>query len=538
MRKFNEVIEDVKAPNTQSLWLNEGELSYYGKNGWESIYNSDTKNAITDINNALSEEISIRQENDTILINAIKSAFNNGYLFAGVATTSTNPGTPDGKVFYIANGKGTYTNFGGLEVTDDDDFAIFTYDKAWAKSNVSLSSSGGIAQTVVETTYDELKSMRDNSTLTPGMWYRITDYKCATAAVGVMTVNNQFDVIVLATSVNTLSEQAKAINHIPQEGETDYFANNDLSAWQIWYCLDNDTKRFSWISRTGKGVIYRMIDEWGNDIPYDFKNIKFKCTISTSSYPYYYYTFASDNVENNTDNSLNRSSNCYNNIIKQGGINKILFIGNDCYNNTFGYSCYSNILKSGCYNNTFGNNCYSNIFGSGCYNNTFKNKCYENTLGDNCYSNILKNDCYHNIFGNKCTYNILGELSNFNNFGNDCLGNIFGFNNAGMRLGNNCVKNIFGNGCANIRFTLENNTLCDYYYYNYFGNGCRYIHFTNPEAASSTDIVQNYNFAQGIQGTSSSYLTINGDRNRAYETKVALNSSGTLKTYCEADLVQ
>ena len=37
MRKFNEVIEDVKAPNTQSLWLNEGSLSYYGKNGWESI---------------------------------------------------------------------------------------------------------------------------------------------------------------------------------------------------------------------------------------------------------------------------------------------------------------------------------------------------------------------------------------------------------------------------------------------------------------------------------------------------------------------
>ena len=180
MRKFNEVIEDVKAPNTQSLWLNEGELSYYGKNGWESISSSDIKNAITDINNALSEEINARQENDTILINVIKSAFNNGYLFAGVATPSTNPETPDGKIFYIANGKGIYTNFGGLEVTDDDDFAIFTYDNAWTKNNITLSSSGGIAQTMTETTYAELKSMRNNGTLTPGMWYRITDYVCTT----------------------------------------------------------------------------------------------------------------------------------------------------------------------------------------------------------------------------------------------------------------------------------------------------------------------------------------------------------------------
>ena len=42
MRKFNEVIEDVKAPNIQSLWLNEGSLSYYGKNGWESIGGSES----------------------------------------------------------------------------------------------------------------------------------------------------------------------------------------------------------------------------------------------------------------------------------------------------------------------------------------------------------------------------------------------------------------------------------------------------------------------------------------------------------------
>ena len=234
------------------------------------------ENADTTIINALAEEISARQEGDTSLLNAIRDAFSKGYLFAGVATTDTNPGTPEGKVFYIANGKGIYTNFGGLEVTDDDDFAIFTYDNAWAKSNVTLSSGGGIAETMVETTYADLKSMRDNGTLTPGMWYRITDYVCTTTQSNTISAGNKFDVIVLATGTNSLSEQARAINHTPQEGETDYFANSNLSAWQIWYCLDNDTNRFTWADATnGKGVIYRMIDEWENDCEYDFKNIMY-----------------------------------------------------------------------------------------------------------------------------------------------------------------------------------------------------------------------------------------------------------------------
>ena len=50
--------------------------------------------------------------------------------------------------------------------------------------------------------------------------------------------------------------------------------------------MDNDTNRFVWADDTGRGVIYRMIDEYNNDCPYDFKNIQFKrykITSSTSS---------------------------------------------------------------------------------------------------------------------------------------------------------------------------------------------------------------------------------------------------------------
>ena len=57
----------------------------------------------------------------------------------------------------------------------------------------------------------------------------------------------------------------------------DYFDNSKLEAWELKYCLDNDTNRFAWADEVnGKGVIYYMKDEYNNEVPYDFKNIQFK----------------------------------------------------------------------------------------------------------------------------------------------------------------------------------------------------------------------------------------------------------------------
>lgn len=71
-----------------------------------------------------------------IMQNALLSMINllgAGYQFMGVATPETNPGTPpDQKVFYIANGKGIYANFGGLNITEDE-VMLLTYDNTWQK---------------------------------------------------------------------------------------------------------------------------------------------------------------------------------------------------------------------------------------------------------------------------------------------------------------------------------------------------------------------------------------------------------------------
>ena len=81
-------------------------------------------------------------------------------------------------------------------------------------------------------------------------------------------------------------------------------------------------------------------------------------------------------------------------------------------------------------------------------------------------------------------------------------------------------------------------TKYNYYQNNHFGDGCKYIVLKGVGDESYSKLLQNYNFSQGVQGTSSNYLIIDGVRNLSYETKVAKNSSGELKIYCEADLVQ
>lgn len=37
MKRFRDIIQDIKAPSTSDLWINNGELKYYTGNGWRAI---------------------------------------------------------------------------------------------------------------------------------------------------------------------------------------------------------------------------------------------------------------------------------------------------------------------------------------------------------------------------------------------------------------------------------------------------------------------------------------------------------------------
>ena len=76
--------------------------------------------------------------------------------FAGVATPTTNPGTPDGPVFYLSSESGTYTNFGSIELQDG--LSVLMWNGSWSSQQIfgvddvptagsdNLVKSGGVAE--------------------------------------------------------------------------------------------------------------------------------------------------------------------------------------------------------------------------------------------------------------------------------------------------------------------------------------------------------------------------------------------------------
>lgn len=273
---------------------------------------------------------------------------------------------------------------------------------------------------LTKVTWQELKDLRDNNKLVAGSFYRITDYQCTTTQENTRSAGHQFDIVLLALSENKLAEEGWAtINerellnatfsdgitkkcwiYRPQgqsqfnivDAETllgasvraeyisrdienktaeinissnqlitasldyNYFCKSNLSAWRVWYCLDNDKSRFAWTDERpyiidsdngfqyyraqgddeegyyawytpaddinvytqsetpstgdslwyknngeiidydgdkvtwfsligeGRGVIYRLIDEWNNDVGYDFKNIQYVRKLTNGTY--------------------------------------------------------------------------------------------------------------------------------------------------------------------------------------------------------------------------------------------------------------
>lgn len=74
-----------------------------------------------------------------LLQNALNNIITNvgeNATFAGIATPTTNPGTPDGPVFYIATTAGSYSNFGSLEVSKGETTILQWNNGAWTKNAI------------------------------------------------------------------------------------------------------------------------------------------------------------------------------------------------------------------------------------------------------------------------------------------------------------------------------------------------------------------------------------------------------------------
>ena len=165
-------------------------------------------------------------------------------------------------------------------------------------------------------TYDELLRKTEDAKLISGDWYQITDYKSyfisdANLFENDGVITHQFDVLVFAISNNALSENAKATVH-----NDDYtYYGDGIHSWILKYYLYNDNTRFGWADTVnGKGVIYRMIDEYGNDCGYDFKTLVF----IKGDKRHYTFSYISEDFKNSSfteDLSVSQVISCKNNII-------------------------------------------------------------------------------------------------------------------------------------------------------------------------------------------------------------------------------
>ena len=368
-----------------------------------------------------------------------------------------------------------------------------------------------------EITYSELKSLRDNGELVPGQLYRITDYVATTTQEGTRSAGHAFDIIVIALSNGELSEEAKAIAH---SGDT-YFANCELFAWELKYCLDNDTNRFAWADETnGKGVIYYMKDEWNNECPYDFKNIQFKryaiTNVSTTGYTQDETSALSETfLFGNNGNKCFATKDVYGNWVpaneshQSGSDSQNTSIEWEIDENTFAWYYTFNgekkesadgeielyditsqklILSPECIQWLESEDSGSDI-SDNCYNNSIKPRTWE-YFGDDAYykGRIVLNDivflngvsycyynnedeyweystayCYGNVFGVECRNNTIGNEFYQNTIGNNVYNNTIGNDVYYNTIGNNVYRNTIGNN-------VYNNTIGNYFQYNTIGN--------------------------------------------------------------------
>ncbi len=364
-----------------------------------------------------------------------------------------------------------------LLYTNTDIFTIFINNSNANNNDLMLSVS-----------WADLSNRVRNSQLIPGMKYRINNYTCTTIQSDTQAANHYFDIIVTADSNAKLNENAKAV----YRGDNNYFLNSNLDAWEIKYCLANDTERFAWADPiNGKGVIYYMKDEWGNEAPYDFKNIKFNVD------GYYLYTF-------------NWFSGGVNPTIDDLSVNQFKYPTSDNVTDIEYKHTFNNVIKPYINNNSkqelnrivFGNyqqsdntfqGCYGNIFGANCHDIKFYTTAISNKFGDDCYSNSFEGVCINNRFGNTN-------------------------NNINVKFG--VTKCEFGENNSYINNTLSKSSIeCIR-----FGNDCCLISL--GDAKDGDGKIRYYTFKDGIQVGNNAILELPFDGSDGVARNVATYASG------------
>lgn len=334
---------------------------------------------------------------------------------------------------------------------------------------------------VIEISYDELLLLYGKGKLIPGMRYRIINYETVTDQPDIVTANHRFDLIVLASSVNTLFPVAAAA--IPLDDHYWEERHADLSKWLVWYDIVNNSEKYKWIGKSnGTGVIYRLIDEWGNDCPYDFKNIMFTLPVENGNFCKsggdcdHFYTFDAfeDGIHHDASVVYNalQPTVCSRNRIEP------------LCNKKDGYMELNRIV-------------------------------FMNSKIALCKDNIVEVNCYDILFGNGCMCNHVGQESQV------------------IRIAADSHYNLLGARCREIGLGYDRNKGCisdEKYCFNEFAQGTSRVYLIDPNYNEGE--VRNHYFAQGYNDGLLHIVEVDHNFNPGRITHAIL-PSGSKVEYCE-----
>lgn len=158
---------------------------------------------------------------------SIISTIGTNATFAGIATPTTNPGTPDQNVFYIASENGTYSNFGSI-ILSEEVAILSNKGSSWVKSSTGIATSAKVTELEKEVIYDvttnndgatfaslsELLSDENLSTLIP------ISVRCGGMSIRFMqsSDNKYVQYRLMSDTFNTTSTNWQGVDDVPTTG--------------------------------------------------------------------------------------------------------------------------------------------------------------------------------------------------------------------------------------------------------------------------------------------------------------------------------
>lgn len=173
-----------------------------------------------------------------------------GYQFIDIATPATDPGTPDENVWYIASQAGTYTNFGGIIVNENEVCAL-VWNGSWTKKVTGAATAAQVNQ------------------------------------LGQEIIDGQFSANGIKREIVSLSGNAIEISVNVKQGNAIYIESQfEASGTYIYQFLlhytDNTTSNTGLYTKTASIVPQKDVDKitiWAR--ANEFPNVPFSCVLYT-----------------------------------------------------------------------------------------------------------------------------------------------------------------------------------------------------------------------------------------------------------------